>query len=170
MSVRARRALFVALLVACMPLAGWAGTYDLWRAVFGDDVGTSLAVFWDLQVETYVNVLLIVLVLDLVYRLRPNGIGGWCTSPSRWPVRAATYAGLALLALICAAEGPLRSVLQVPLPDDIAASVAHYFRRALEGVVATIGLMAFMDAVRPARPCTPGSGPIARRSVPAGSG
>ncbi len=149
MSFRSRRVLYVAALLACMPLAGWVGTYDLWRTAFGDDVGTSLAVFWDLQVESYVNVLLLVLILDGVYRLRPTGSGGWCISPRSRGVRAATYVGLAVLALVCAAEGPWRSVLEVPLPDDVAGSIAHYFRRALEGVMATIGLLAFVDLVRP---------------------
>jgi hypothetical protein len=61
--------------------------------------------------------------------------------------RAATYAALVVLGVVCAAEGPLRDVLSVAAPDDVAASVAHYFRRALEGVLTVIGVMLFLDLV-----------------------
>lgn len=148
MSFELRRALFLAALVACMVGAGWAGTYQAWRWVAGEDVGTSLAVFWDLQVESYANVALLALVVDLVYGLRREP-RGWVLVPRRAALRAIAVIGLIGLALACAAEGPLRSVLQVPLPDDIGASVAHYFRRALEGVLATIGVMVFLEVVRP---------------------
>lgn len=149
MTFAARRAAFVAALLACMVLAGWAGTYQLWRWVAGDDVGTALAVFWDLQVESYVNVLTLALALDLTLGLhrRPEG---WAFAPRRRTARLATYAGLAVLTLVCAAEGPLRDVLTIPLPDDIARSVAHYARRGLEGVLATTGVLVFLDLVRPA--------------------
>ncbi|HYI61715.1 MAG TPA: hypothetical protein VEW93_07910 [Acidimicrobiales bacterium] len=149
MSVRARRGLFVAVLLACMPLSGWAGTHDAWRAVLGDDVGSSLAVFWDLQVESFVNVLLVVLVLDQVHGLHRGDDGRWAVAPRGAAARAAVYAGLLALALVCSAEGPLRSVLGVPLPDDVAASMAHYFRRALEGALAALGVLLFLDLVRP---------------------
>lgn len=149
MSVRARRGLFVGALLACMPLSGWAGTYDAWRALFGDDVGQALAVFWDLQVESFVNVLLVVLILDQLHGLHRGSDGRWSVAPRSRRARAVTYAGLAVLALVCSAEAPLRSVLEVPLPDDVAASVAHYFRRALEGVLATLGIALFLDLVRP---------------------
>ncbi|WCO68549.1 hypothetical protein PO878_07385 [Iamia majanohamensis] len=149
MTFAARRATYVAALLACMVLAGWAGTYQLWRWVAGDDVGTALAVFWDLQVESYVNVLTLALALDLTLGLH-RGPEGWAFAPRRRTARLATYGVLAALALVCAAEGPLRDVLALPLPDDIARSVAHYARRGLEGVLATMGVLVFLDLVRPA--------------------
>lgn len=149
MTFTARRALFVAALLACMVLGGWSGTYAAWRAIAGDDVGTALAVFWDLQVESYFNVLTLALALDLVYGLHRTD-RGWRFAPRSRMIRILAYVVLAGLTLVCAAEGPLRTLLQVPLPDDIGASVAHYFRRGLEGVLATIVVMAFLDLVRPA--------------------
>jgi hypothetical protein len=77
--------------------------------------------------------------------------GGWEFAPASIKVRLATYAALVLLCLVCSAESPLRDVLQPVLGDNVGASVAHYFRRALEGVMATIGLMIFMDFVKPGR-------------------
>lgn len=130
------------------PLTGWAGTYDVWRLLLGDDAGTSMAVFFDLQVETYSNVLTFALVLDLVYGLH-WGDGGWSWAPRGSRARFLAYGALIALTGICAARGPLRTVLEVPFPDDIAASVAQYFRRALEGVMATIGLVVFLDVVKP---------------------
>lgn len=147
-SIARRRAVFVAALVAIMPLSGWEVTYDAWRAVLGDDVGTSMAVFWDLQVETWWNALLVVLALDLVYGMHRDG-GRWAFAYRGRARHVAAYVGLAVLMLICAAEGPWRDVLQLVLPDDIGASVAHYFRRGLEGVMASIGVMVFLDVVRP---------------------
>lgn len=147
MSLPVRRAVYFTLLAACMPLTGWAGSYDAWRWLLGEDVGTSLAVFFDLQVETYSTVLTLALVLDVVYGLH-WGDGGWGWAPRR-SARILAYAALVVLVGICAARAPLRSVLEVPLPDDIAASIAQYFRRALEGVLTTLGLMVFLDVVRP---------------------
>jgi hypothetical protein len=116
-----------------------------------EPAGEAMARFWDLQVETWVNALLFVFILDFVYRMHRGADGGWEFAPVSTKVRAGVYAGLVLLMLVCSAEGPLRNVLEVPLPNDIAASVARYFRRALEGVLAVIGLMIFMDFVRPGR-------------------
>lgn len=149
MSLRVRWALYVSVLVACMPLSGWAGTYQAWRWVAGEDVGTSLAVFWDLQVESYVTALLVVVALDVVYGMHRADEGGWAFAPAGWPTHLAFYAGLVALAVVCSAEGPVRTALQVPLPDDIGASVAHYFRRALEAILAALGVMVFLDVVRP---------------------
>lgn len=147
-SIARRRAVFVAVLVAIMPLSGWEVTYDAWRAVLGDDAGTAMATFWDLQVETWWNALLVVLALDLVYGMHRTG-GRWAFAHQGMRRHVAMYLGLVVLMLICAAEGPWRDVLQLVLPDDIGASVAHYFRRALEGVMATVGVMVFLDVVRP---------------------
>jgi small basic protein len=141
--------LYVGGLVACMLLSGWAGTYEAWRWLAGEQVGTSLAVFWDLQVESYVNVLLLVAALDIVYGMHRTDDGGWGFVPRGPRTHVAFYVALAVLAVVCSAEGPLRATLQVPLPDDIGASVAHYFRRALEAVLATLGVMVFLDVVRP---------------------
>lgn len=148
MSPRVRRAVYFTLLAACMPLTGWAGTYDAWRWIAGDDIGTSMAVFFDLQVETYANVLLFALVLDNVYGLH-WGDGGWSWVPRGRRARVIAYVGLVVLVGVCAARDSLRGVLEVPLPYDVAASVAQYLRRASEGVMATIGLMIFLDVVRP---------------------
>lgn len=149
MNLGRRRLVFVGALVAIMPLSGWAGTYDAWRFLLGDDTGTSMALFWDLQVESWANALLVIGLLDLLYRLHRTPDGRWAVAPRGRQARLAAYAGLLVLALVCAAESPVRSVLEVPLPDDIAASVAHYLRRALEGVLATIGILIFLDWVRP---------------------
>ncbi len=146
MSVAHRRLAYLAVIVAIMPLSGWSGTYAAWRAVFGQDVGQSLAVFFDLQVETWAGIALFAPIVDLVYGLHRDE-RGWALAPRPWRARAATYVGLVVLTLACAAEGPLREVLAIGLPSDIAASVAHYFRRALEGALTTIGLMVFLDLV-----------------------
>jgi hypothetical protein len=61
--------------------------------------------------------------------------------------RAAVYGVLSVLVIVCSAEGPLRDVFALGMPDDVAASVAHYFRRALEGVLTVIGLMLFLDLI-----------------------
>jgi hypothetical protein len=145
-STAARRLVYLAVLVAIMPLSGWAGTYTAWQTVFGDDVGRSLAVFFDLQVETWSTIGLFAPILDLVYGLHRTP-GGWELAPLRGMARAATYGGLLVLVLVCSAEGPLRDVFDIALPLDIATSVAHYFRRALEGVLSVIGLMLFLDLV-----------------------
>lgn len=146
MSTTSRRAIYLAVVVAIMPLSGWAGTYTAWRAVFGDDVGTSLAVFFDLQTETWATVVLFAPIVDLVYGLHRTPTG-WDLAPRRGMARAATYGGLLVLALVCSAEGPMRDVFDVALPADVASSVAHYLRRALEGVLTVIGLMLFLDLV-----------------------
>ncbi|QYG92216.1 hypothetical protein HC251_07030 [Iamia sp. SCSIO 61187] len=146
MSLGARRLAYVAGIAAIMPLSGWAGTYTAWRTVLGDDVGQALAVFFDLQVETWSTVILLAPIIDLVYGLHRTD-RGWDLAPRRGMARAATYAALAVLVLVCAAEGPLRDVLGVAAPDDVAASVAHYFRRALEGVLTVMGVMLFLDLV-----------------------
>lgn len=146
MSTGARRLAYVAVIAAIMPLSGWAGTSTAWRTVVGDDVGGSLAVFFDLQVETWSTVILLAPIIDLVYGLHRTG-RGWDLAPRGRMDRAATYAALVVLALVCAAEGPLGDVLAVAAPDDVAASVAHYFRRALEGVLTVIGVMLFLDLV-----------------------
>lgn len=145
MSVAARRATYLVVMAAIMPLSGWAGTYTAWETVFGADVGHALAVFFDLQVETWSGVLLIAPAIDLVYGMHHTD-EGWDFAPRPWPVRAAVYA-----ALVCSAEGPVRDVLDVGLPTDIATSVAHYLRRALEGVLTAIGVLLFLDLVRPGR-------------------
>lgn len=149
MTVRARQAAYVAALLAAMPLSGWAGTATAWRALLGDDAGTSMARFWDLQVESYVTALLLVAVLDLVYGLHRRSDGRLAFTHRGRRRHLAAYAALVLLAVVCSAEGPWRTVLQVPLPDDVGASVAHYSRRALEAVLTVIGLMIFLDLVRP---------------------
>lgn len=146
MSVGARRLAYLAVLVAIMPLTGWAGTDAAWRAIFGDDVGRSLSVFFDLQVETWSTVGLFAPILDLVYGLHHEN-GGWALAPRRGIARIAAYGGLTVLAVVCSAEGPLRDVFDLALPSDIAASVALYFRRALEGVLTAIGLMVLLDLV-----------------------
>lgn len=151
MSTAQRRIAYLAVLVAIMPLSGWAGTYTAWRTIFGDDVGQSLAVFFDLQVETWSTVGLFAPIVDLVYGLHRTP-RGWDLAPRRGMARAATYGGLLVLVIVCSAEGPLREVFQVVMADDVAASVAHYFRRALEGVLTVIGLMLFLDLlILPAR-------------------
>ncbi len=142
----ARRVVYLAVLVAIMPLSGWDGTYTAWETVFGDDVGHSLAVFFDLQVETWSTVGLFAPIIDLVYGLHRSPTG-WAFAPRRGMARAATYGGLAVLALVCSAEGPLRDLFDVVLPLDIATSTAHYFRRALEGVLTVMGLMLFLDVI-----------------------
>ena len=146
MSTTARRVAYLAVVAAIMPLSGWAGTYTAWRTIFGDDVGQSLAVFFDLQVETWSTVILFAPIVDLVYGLHRTPTG-WDLAPRRGMARAATYGGLGVLTLICAAEGPLRDVFDIVAPLDIATSTAHYFRRALEGVLTVIGLMLFLDLV-----------------------
>lgn len=149
MTLGQRRAAYVVALLVAMPLSGWAGSYAAWRWLLGDDTGTAMATFWDLQVESYVTALLFVAALDLVYGLHRRADGGWGFAHRGWRVHAGFYAALIVLVLICSAEGPWRQVLQVVLPDDIGASVAHYFRRALEAVLAVLGLMAFLDVIRP---------------------
>ena len=146
MSTAARRAAYLTVLVAIMPLSGWAGTYTAWKAIFDDDVGLSLAIFFDLQVETWSTVGLFAPIVDLVYGLH-RGPSGWELAPRRGMARAATYGGLVVLALVCSAEGPLRDLFDVVLPLDVATSLAHYFRRALEGVLTVLGLMLFLDLI-----------------------
>jgi hypothetical protein len=162
-STAARRVAYLAVLVAIMPLSGWGGTYTAWRTIFGDDVGQSLAVFFDLQVETWSTVGLFAPIVDLVYGLHRSPTG-WAFAPRRGMARAATYGGLLLLALVCSAEGPLRDLFDVVLPLDVATSTAHYFRRALEGVLTVIGLMLFLDVI--ILPSLP-SRPSRRRSAEA---
>lgn len=146
MTLPRRRLVYVAVVLAIMPLSGWAGTYTAGRTVFGDDVGRSLAVFFDLQVETWSGVVLFAPILDVVYGLH-RADGHWALAPRRGMARAATYGALAVLTVVCSAEGPLRDVFDVVLPADVALSVAHYVRRALEGVLTVIGLMLFLDLV-----------------------
>ncbi len=146
MSTAGRRVVYLGVLVAIMPLSGWAGTYTAWQTVLGDDVGRSLAVFFDLQVETWSTVGLFAPIVDLVYGLHRRP-GGWALAPRRGMARLATYGALLVLVLVCSAEGPLRDVFDVALPLDVATSMAHYFRRALEGVLTVIGLMLFLDLV-----------------------
>ncbi|HEV7722438.1 MAG TPA: hypothetical protein VGO60_14190 [Iamia sp.] len=151
MSLGARRLIYLAVVVAIMPLSGWGGTYTAWRTIFGDDVGQSLAVFFDLQVETWSAVALFAPIVDLIYGLHRTP-QGWDLAPRRGIARAAAYGALLVLVVACSGEGPLRDVFDVALPGDVAASVAHYFRRALEGVLTVIGLMLFLDLiVRPGR-------------------
>jgi hypothetical protein len=145
-STARRRAAYLAVLVAIMPLSGWAGTYTAWRTVFGDDVGQSLAVFFDLQVETWSTIGLFAPILDLIYGMHRTP-QGWDLAPRRGMARAGTYGCLLVLVIFCSAEGPLRDLFAIAMPDDIATSVAHYFRRALEGVLTAIGLMLFLDLV-----------------------
>src|SRR5688572_11465917 len=141
MSLNARRGSYAALIVLAMVTMGWEVVYDLWRTVLGDRAGEAMARFWDLQVESYWNALLFVFILDFVYGMYRGIDGGWEFAPASLKVRLTTYAALVLLCLVCSAEGPLRNMLQPLLGDTVGASVAHYFRRALEGVMATIGLM-----------------------------
>jgi len=145
-SVAARRLTYLAVLVAIMPLSGWGGTYTAWRTIFGDDAGQSLAVFFDLQVETWSTIVLFAPIVDLLYGLHRTP-QGWDLAPRRGMARAATYGALLGLVLVCSAEGPLGDIFDVVLPGDVAASVAHYFRRALEGVLTVIGLMLFLDLI-----------------------
>lgn len=146
MSTARRRIVYLAVLAAIMPLSGWAGTYTAWRTIFGDDVGQSLAVFFDLQVETWSGVILFAPIVDLLYGLHRTP-QGWDFTPRRRMARAATYGALLALVIVCSAEGPLGDIFAVVVPDDIASSVAHYFRRALEGVLTVIGLMMFLDLI-----------------------
>jgi hypothetical protein len=159
-STAARRVVYLAVLVAIMPLSGWGGTYTAWRTIFGDDVGQSLAVFFDLQVETWSTVGLFAPIIDLVYGLHRSPTG-WALAPRRGMARAATFGALLLLTLVCSAEGPLREVFDIALlPLDVATSVAHYFRRALEGVLTAIGLMLFVEViVLPGRRRSAGAAP-----------
>jgi len=149
-SVRARRITYIVVMLAIMPLSGWDGTYTMWETLLGQDVGHSMAVFWDLQVETWSGVILFAPIIDLAYGMHRTP-DGWDFAPKGWRVRGAIYAALVVLALVCSAEGPLRDVFDVALPADVALSTAHYFRRALEGVLTVIGLMIFLDFVRPGR-------------------
>jgi len=144
-----RRVVWVAALVAAMPLSGWAGTYAGWRAVLGEAAGTAMAVFWDLQVESYVTALLLVGILELVYGLHRRGDGRWAVARRGGGAHILAYAGLLVLVAVCSAEGPVRDILQLALPHDIGASVAHYLRRSLEAVLTVGGLMLFLDLVRP---------------------
>lgn len=146
MSTARRRVIYLGVLVAIMPLSGWGGTYTAWRTIFGDDIGQSLAVFFDLQVETWSTVGLFAPIVDLVYGLHRTPTG-WALAPRRGMARAAVYGGLLALVVVCSAEGPLRDLLQIVMPNDIAASVAHYLRRAIEGVLTAIGLMLFLDLI-----------------------
>lgn len=149
MSLRTRQAIYVAALLVAMPLSGWAGTATAWRALLGDDAGGSMAIFWDLQVESYVTALLLVAVLDLVYGLHRSSDGRLTFAHRGWRRHLVAYAGLVVLAAVCSAEGPVRTVLEVPLPDDVGSSLAHYLRRSLEAVLTVLGLMAFFDLLRP---------------------
>lgn len=149
MTLRTRQAIYVVALLAAMPLSSWAGTAAAWRALLGDDAGRSMATFWDLQVESYVTALLLVAVLDAVYGLHRSSDGRLAFAHRGWRRHLAAYAGLIALAVVCSAEGPLRTVLQLPLPDDVGSSVAHYIRRSLEAVLTVLGLMAFLDLLRP---------------------
>ena len=151
MSLNARRGTYAALTVLAMVIMGWEVVYDLWRTVLGDAAGEAMARFWDLQVESYWNALLFVFILDFIYGMHRGTDGGWGFAPASLKVRLATYAALVLLCLVCSAESLLRDVLQSLFGDNVGASVAHYLRRALEGVMATIGLMIFMDFVKPGR-------------------
>lgn len=149
MTLRTRQAIYVVALLVAMPLSGWAGTAAAWRALLGDGAGRSMATFWDLQVESYVTALLLVAVLDVVYGLHRASDGRLAFAHRGWRRHIVAYAGLVVLTIVCGAEGPLRTVLQVPLPDDVGASLAHYSRRALEAVLTVLGLMAFLDLLRP---------------------
>ena len=151
MSLNARRGTYAALIVLAMGTTGWQVVYDLWRTVLGDDAGEAMARFWDLQVESYWNALLFVFILDFIYGMHRGADGGWGFAPASLKVRLATYSALVLLCIVCSAESPVRDVLQPLLGENVGASVAHYFRRALEGVMTTIGLMIFMDFVKPGR-------------------
>lgn len=102
-----------------------------------------------LQVESYFTVLLVVVALDVVYGMHQTDDGRWGFAPRAGRARVAAYLILLVLALVRSAEAPVCAALQLPLPDDIGASVAHYFRRGLEGVLTSLGLMLFFDLVRP---------------------
>jgi hypothetical protein len=149
-SVAVRRLTYLTVIVAIMPLSGWAGTYAAWRAVLGDDVGGALAVFFDLQVETWSFLVLFAPILDLVYGLH-RAPDGWAFAPRDAVVRATVAGALVVLVVVCSAERALREAGALALPDDIAASTAHYLRRAVEGVLTALGLVLFLELLRPGR-------------------
>ncbi len=128
-----------------------------------------MARFWDLQVETWVAAPLIAAALDAVYGLgrAPDGRRAFAYRGRRAHVLA--YAGLVLLTLVCAAEGPVSDVLRPVLGDDVGPSVAHYLRRALEAPLTALGVMVFLDLVRPGGLDLRSAPARARADTPAGS-
>lgn len=149
MSLPARRVLYFATLLAIMVVAGWAGTDAAWEAVLGEDAGRSMAVFWDLQVETWVTAPLVVGALDVVYGLGRDPDGRWAFAYRGRRAHVLWYLGLVVLTGVCAAEGPVGDVLRPLLGNDVGTSIAHYLRRALEAPLTALGIMAFLDLVRP---------------------
>lgn len=146
MSHRARSGLFLAVLAAVLPLSGWSRTHDAWRAVLGDDVGGALAVYFDLQVETWVNVWLLAAALDVIYRVHRHE-GGWRISPRSVRTRVLVQLGLLALVVAGAADGATLSVLEVVLPDGFAGWLASILRRGIEGVLATMAVLALIDGL-----------------------
>ncbi len=146
---RVRRAVYYLVLLALPVVTGWAGTDAAWRAVLVDDVGGSLSVFWDLQIESWATALALAASLDAIYRLRPAPGGGWAAAPRPPSTRVAWALVLLGVALACSAEGATRAVLDVVAPSDIAASVAHTLRRMLEGVLTAIGVLVFLELFAP---------------------
>lgn len=147
MTLLRSQAAYVLGMVGLMLLSSWDGTHRAWEAVLGDDAGAAMAQFWDLQVESYAFAVLVPFVFSGVYGLH-RAEAGWAVAVSG-RARLVGYVALVLLSVVCAAEGPVRDLLAVAAPDDVARSLAHYLRRALEGVLAMIGIMLFFDLVRP---------------------
>lgn len=150
MSRRARRDVAYTLaVVAVAALSAWDGTHRAWEAVLGADAGRAMAEFWDLQVETWAFAVLVPAVLGGLYRLRWSTAHGWRITPPSRALRLSALLALTVVALVCSAEGPVRELLTPVLGDATGASLAHYLRRGLEGVLSMAILLVFLETVRP---------------------
>jgi hypothetical protein len=149
-SLNARRVAYVLVVLGLMFVTTSTLFVDVCTSLLGDDVGGAQAEFWNLQCETYFTVLMVVFVLELTWRLR-RGADGWTVDPPSTGRRIATYAIFGAVALVFAAERPVREILEPLLPDDIAFSLAHYLRRGLEAPLTILPLLVFLDFVLPFR-------------------
>ena len=150
MSLNARRITYVVVVLGLMYVTTTTLFLELCRDLLGDDIGAAQATFWNLQCETYSTALMVAFVLEWTWRLR-RGADGWTVQTPPVARRVGTYAIFLALTVLCAAERPVRKVLEPVAPDDIAFSIAHYLRRGLEAPVTILFLLVFFDFVLPFR-------------------
>jgi len=149
-SLNARRITYVVVVLGLMYVTTTTLFLELCRDLLGDDIGAAQATFWNLQCETYSTALMVAFVLEWTWRLR-RGADGWTVQTPSGARRVGTYAIFLALTVLCAAERPVRKVLEPVAPDDIAFSIAHYLRRGLEAPITILFLLVFFDFVLPFR-------------------
>jgi hypothetical protein len=147
-STGVRRIAYVLAMLFLMWFTTTTTFLDLCTSLLGDDIGTAQATFWNLQCETYYTVVMVIFVLEWTWGLRRDA-HGWTVETPTTARRLSTYALFAALAVLMAAERPVREVLEVALPNDIAFSIAHYLRRGLEAPLTILPLLVFFDGVLP---------------------